>query len=115
MANLFNLQHNLMMALKVVVGKDVFFADNTIGDKPVEELLAKYCKEMLNKGKVQILISDEMGINVTEYWVYPSPNGDSIKSIRETFDYIDKDGYFEQGRHVYEFGDGLEIVDEYNI
>ena len=110
MANLFNLQHNLMMALMAVIGKDVFFAD-----KPVEELLVKYCKEMLNKGKVQILISDEMGINVTEYWVYPNPNGDSIKSIRESFDYVDEDGYFEQGRHVYEFGDGLEIVDEYNI
>ena len=102
MANLFNLQHNLMMALMIVVGKDIFFADNTI---------VEYCKEMLNKGKVQILISDEMGI--TEYWVYP--NGDSIKSIKETFDYVDEDGYFEQGRHVYEFGDGLEIVDEYNI
>lgn len=113
MANLFNLQHNLMKSLMAVVGKDVFFADNTIGGKPVPELLVKYCKEMLNKGKVQILISDEMRTNVTEYWVYP--NGDSIKSIRETFDYVDEDGYFEQGRHVYEFGDGLEIVDEYNI
>ena len=113
MANLFNLQHNLMMALMAVIGKDVFFADNTIGDKPVEEVLVKYCKEMLNKGKVQILISDEMGINVTEYWVYP--NGDSIKSIRETFGYVDEDGYFEQGHHVYEFGEGLQIVDEYNI
>ena len=45
MANLFNLQHNLMMALMVVVGKNVFFADNTIGGKTVEELLVKYCKE----------------------------------------------------------------------
>ena len=113
MSNLFNLQHNLMMALMAVIGKDVFFADNT--DKPVEELLVKYCKEMLNKGKVQILISDEMGTNVTEYWVYPNPNGDSIKSIKETFDYVDEDGYFEQGHHVYEFGEGLQIVDEYNI
>lgn len=109
MANLFNLQHNLMMALMAVIGKDIFFADG----KPVPELLVEYCKEMLNKGKVQILISDEMGI--TEYWVYPNPNGDSIKSIRETFDYVDEDGYFEQGHHVYEFGGGLEIVDEYNI
>lgn len=109
MANLFNLQHNLMMALMAVIGKDTFLADNTIGGRSVPELL----KEMLNKGKVQILISDEMGI--TEYWVYPNPNGDSIKSIRETFDYVDEDGYFEQGHHVYEFGGGLEIVDEYNI
>ena len=115
MANLFNLQHNLMMALMVIVGKDVFFADNTIGGKPVPELLVEYCQAMLNKGKVQILISDEMGINVTEYWVYPNPNGDSIKSIRETFNYVDEDGYFEQGHHVYEFGEGLQIVDEYNI
>lgn len=104
MANLFNLQHNLMKSLMAVVGKDVFFADN---------ILVEYCQAMLNKGKVQILISDEMGI--TEYWVYPNPNGDSIKSIRETFDYVDEDGYFEQGHHVYEFGGGLEIVDEYNI
>lgn len=113
MANLFNLQHNLMMALMVVVGKDIFFADNTIGGKTVPELLVEYCQAMLNKGKVQILISDEMGINVTEYWVYP--NGDSIKSIRETFEYVDEYGYFEQGHHVYEFGEGLQIVDEYNI
>lgn len=113
MANLFNLQHNLMMALMVVVGKDVFFADNTIGGKQVPELLVEYCQAMLNKGKVQILISDEMGSNVTEFWVYP--NGDSIKSIKETFDYVDEDGYFEQGHHVYEFGEGLQIVDEYNI
>ena len=104
MTNLFNLQHNLMMALMVVVGKDVFLADNTI---------VEYCKEMVNNGKAQILISDEMGIN--EYWVYPNPNGDSIKSICEIFEYVDEDGYFEQGHHVYEFGDGLEIVDEYNI
>lgn len=114
MANLFNLQHNLMMALMAVIGKDIFFAD-TIGGRSVPELLVEYCKEMLNKGKVQILISDEMRTNITEYWVYPNPNGDSIKSIREIFDYVDEDGYFEQGRHVYEFGDGLEIVDEYNI
>ena len=112
MANLFNLQHNLMMALMAGIGKDICFADNTIGGKPVPELLVEYCKKMLNKGKVQILISDEMGINVTEYWVYH--NGDSIKSIRETFDYVDEDGYFEQGHHVYEF-EGLQIVDEYNI
>ena len=104
MANLFNLQHNLMMALMVVVGKDISFADNTI---------VEYCKEMVDNGKVQILISDEMGINVTEYWVYP--NGESIKSIREIFEYVDEYGYFEQGSHVYEFGDGLEIVDEYNL
>ena len=113
MANLFNLQHNLMMALTVVVGKDIFFADNTIGGKPVPELLVEYCQAMLNKGKVQILISNEMGSNVTEYWVYP--NGDSIKSIRETFEYVDEYGYFEEGRHVYEFGEGLQIVNEYNI
>ena len=113
MANLFNLQHNLMMALMAVIGKDIFFADNTIGGKPVPELLVEYCQAMLNKGKVQILISNEMGSNVTEFWVYP--NGDSIKSIRETFDYVDEDGYFEQGHHVYEFGEGLQIVDEYNI
>ena len=113
MANLFNLQHNLMMALTVVVGKDIFFADNTIGGKPVPELLVEYCQAMLNKGKVQILISDEMGINVTEYWVYP--NGESIKSIREIFEYVDEYGYFEQGSHVYEFGEDLQIVDEYNI
>ena len=113
MANLFNLQHNLMMALMAVVGKDVFFADNTIGGKPVPELLVEYCQAMLNKGKVQILISNEMGSNVTEYWVYP--NGDSIKSIRETFEYVDEYGYFEEGRHVYEFGEGLQIVNEYNI
>ena len=113
MANLFNLQHNLMKSLMAVVGKDVFFADNTIGGKRVPELLVEYCQAMLNKGKVQILISNEMGSNVTEFWVYP--NGDSIKSIRETFDYVDEDGYFEQGHHVYEFGEGLQIVDEYNI
>lgn len=113
MSNLFNLQHNLMKALMVVIGKDIFFADNTIGGKPVPELLVKYCEEMLNKGEVQILISDEMGINVTEYWV--CPNGDTIKSVCEIFEYVDEDGYFEQGRHVYEFGDGLEIVDEYNL
>ena len=112
MANLFNLQHNLEMALMIVVGKDIFFADNTIGGKPVEELLVEYCQAMLNKGKVQIFISNEMGSNVSEFWVYP--NGDSIKSIRETFDYVDEDGYFEQGHHVYEF-EGLQIVDEYNI
>lgn len=112
MANLFNLQHNLMMALMAVIGKDIFFADNTIGGKPVPELLVEYCQAMLNKGKVQILISNEMGSNVTEFWVYP--NGDSIKSIRETFEYVDEDGYFEQGHHVYEF-EGLQIVDEYNI
>ena len=113
MTNLFNLQHNLMMALMAVIGKDIFFADNTIGGKPVPELLVEYCQAMLNKGKVQILISNEMGSNVTEFWVYP--NGDSIKSIRETFDFVDEDGYFEQGHHVYEFGEGLQIVDEYNI
>ena len=113
MSNLLNLQHNLMKALMVVVGKDIFFADNTIGGKPVPELLVEYCQAMLNKGKVQILISNEMGSNVTEFWVYP--NGDSIKSIKETFDYVDEDGYFEQGHHVYEFGEGLQIVDEYNI
>lgn len=113
MANLFNLQHNLMMALMVVVGKDIFFADNTIGNKTVEDILVKCCKEMLNKGKAQILLSDEKGTYATEYWVYP--NGDSIKSIRETFEYVDEDGYFEQGRHVYEFGEGLQIVNEYNI
>lgn len=113
MTNLFNLQHNLMMALMAVIGKDIFFADNTIGGKPVPELLVEYCQAMLNKGKVQILISNEMGSNVTEFWVYP--NGDSIKSIREAFDYVDEDGYFEQGHHVYEFGEGLQIVDEYNI
>ena len=113
MTNLFNLQHNLMMALMAVIGKDIFFADNTIGGKPVPELLVEYCQAMLNKGKVQILISNEMGSNVTEFWVYP--NGDSIKSIKETFDYVDEDGYFEQGHHVYEFGEGLQIVDEYNI
>ena len=113
MANLVNIQHNLMMALMAVIGKDIFFADNTIGGKPVPELLVEYCQAMLNKGKVQILISNEMGSNVTEFWVYP--NGDSIKSIKETFDYVDEDGYFEQGHHVYEFGEGLQIVDEYNI
>ena len=106
MANLFNLQHNLMMALRVVVGKDISFADDTI---------VEYCKEMVDNGKVQLLISNEMGSNVTEFWVYPNPNGDSIKSVCEIFEYVDEDGYFEQGRHVYEFGDGLEIVDEYNI
>ena len=77
MANLFNLQHNLMMALMVVVGKDIFFADNTIGDKPVEELIVKYCQEMLNKGKVQILISDEMGVKGREL-AYPDMGDDSL-------------------------------------